>query len=75
MVAAELDSAELAKLTVAEMLKRNILINCTSDMVLRFRPSSCNAPTWTLQLQRWMKFSLNMRASPAQRTRPTPKEV
>jgi acetylornithine aminotransferase/acetylornithine/N-succinyldiaminopimelate aminotransferase len=38
MVAAELDSAPLAKLTVAEMLKRHILINCTSDTVLRFLP-------------------------------------
>jgi len=38
MVAAELDSAELAKHTVAEMLKRHILINCTSDTVLRFLP-------------------------------------
>ncbi|MGA3102522.1 MAG: aspartate aminotransferase family protein [Terracidiphilus sp.] len=38
MIAAELDSAELAKLTVAEMLKRRILINCTSDTVLRFLP-------------------------------------
>jgi len=38
MIAAELDSAELAKLTVAEMLKRQILINCTSDTVLRFLP-------------------------------------
>jgi acetylornithine/N-succinyldiaminopimelate aminotransferase len=38
MIAAELDSADLAKLTVAEMLKRNILINCTSDTVLRFLP-------------------------------------
>jgi acetylornithine/N-succinyldiaminopimelate aminotransferase len=38
MVAAELDSAELAKLAVAEMLKRHILINCTSDTVLRFLP-------------------------------------
>jgi len=38
MVAAELDSADLAKLTVAEMLKRKILINCTSDTVLRFLP-------------------------------------
>jgi acetylornithine aminotransferase/acetylornithine/N-succinyldiaminopimelate aminotransferase len=38
MVAAELDSAELAKLVVAEMLKRRILINCTSDTVLRFLP-------------------------------------
>jgi acetylornithine aminotransferase/acetylornithine/N-succinyldiaminopimelate aminotransferase len=38
MVAAELDSADLAKLTVAEMLKRRILINCTSEKVLRFLP-------------------------------------
>ncbi len=38
MIAAELDSAELGKLTVAEMLKRHILINCTSDTVLRFLP-------------------------------------
>ena len=38
MVAAELDSADLAKTTVAEMLKRHILINCTSDTVLRFLP-------------------------------------
>jgi acetylornithine aminotransferase/acetylornithine/N-succinyldiaminopimelate aminotransferase len=38
MIAAELDSAELAKLTVAEMLRRHILINCTSDTVLRFLP-------------------------------------
>ena len=37
-IAAELDSAALAKLTVAEMLKRRILINCTSDTVLRFLP-------------------------------------
>jgi len=38
MLAAEVDSAEFAKLTVAEMLKRHILINCTSDTVLRFLP-------------------------------------
>jgi acetylornithine/N-succinyldiaminopimelate aminotransferase len=38
MIAAELDSAELAKQTVAEMLERHILINCTSDTVLRFLP-------------------------------------
>lgn len=38
MLAAELDNADLAKTTVAEMLKRNILINCTSDTVLRFLP-------------------------------------
>src|ERR1700727_2733088 len=38
MIAAELDSAELAKLTVAEMLKRHIVLNCTSDTVLRFLP-------------------------------------
>jgi acetylornithine aminotransferase/acetylornithine/N-succinyldiaminopimelate aminotransferase len=38
MLAAELDSADLGKLIVAEMLKRRILINCTSDTVLRFLP-------------------------------------
>ena len=38
MLAAELDSADLAKLVVAEMLKRRILINCTSDTVLRLLP-------------------------------------
>jgi acetylornithine aminotransferase/acetylornithine/N-succinyldiaminopimelate aminotransferase len=38
ILGAELDSAALAKLTVAEMLKRHILINCTSDTVLRFLP-------------------------------------
>ena len=38
MVAAELDSADLAKATVGEMLKRRILINCTSETVLRFLP-------------------------------------
>lgn len=38
MVAAELDSADLAKAMVGEMLKRHILINCTSDTVLRFLP-------------------------------------
>jgi len=38
MLAAELDNADLAKQTVAEMLKRRILINCTSDTVLRFLP-------------------------------------
>ena len=38
MIGAELDSAELAKLTVAEMLKRKIVINCTSDTTLRFLP-------------------------------------
>lgn len=38
MIGAELDSADLAKLTVAEMLKRRIVINCTSDTVLRFLP-------------------------------------
>src|SRR6202043_2454718 len=35
MIGAELDSADLAKLTVAEMLKRHIIINSTSDTVLR----------------------------------------
>ena len=38
MIAADLDSADLAKRTVAEMLKRHIVINCTSDTVLRFLP-------------------------------------
>lgn len=38
MIGAEVDSADLAKLTVAEMLKRRIVINCTSDTVLRFLP-------------------------------------
>lgn len=38
MLAAELDSADLGKHTVQEMLKRHILINCTSDTVLRFLP-------------------------------------
>jgi acetylornithine/N-succinyldiaminopimelate aminotransferase len=38
MIAAELDSADLAKSVVAEMLKRRIVINCTSDTVLRFLP-------------------------------------
>jgi acetylornithine/N-succinyldiaminopimelate aminotransferase len=38
MLAAELDNADLAKQTVAEMLRRKILINCTSDTVLRFLP-------------------------------------
>ncbi len=38
MVAAEVDSADLGKLIVAEMLKRRILINCTSETVLRFLP-------------------------------------
>ena len=37
-VAAELDSADLAKLTVDEMLKHRIVINRTSDTVLRFLP-------------------------------------
>ncbi|MDE3200653.1 MAG: aspartate aminotransferase family protein [Acidobacteriota bacterium] len=38
MVAAEVDSADLGKKVVAEMLKRHIVINCTSDTVLRFLP-------------------------------------
>ena len=38
MLAAEVDSADLAKLIVVEMLKRCIVINCTSDTVLRFLP-------------------------------------
>lgn len=38
MIGVELDSADLAKTIVAEMLKRHIVINCTSDTVLRFLP-------------------------------------
>ncbi|HYK37574.1 aspartate aminotransferase family protein [Alloacidobacterium sp.] len=38
MLAAELDSAELAKTALAEMMKRRILINRTSETVLRFLP-------------------------------------
>ncbi|WP_158748161.1 aspartate aminotransferase family protein [Acidobacterium sp. S8] len=38
MLAAELDSAELAKTVLAEMQKRHILINRTSETVLRFLP-------------------------------------
>jgi acetylornithine aminotransferase/acetylornithine/N-succinyldiaminopimelate aminotransferase len=38
MIAAELDSADLAKTVVAEMLKRHVVINCTSDTALRFLP-------------------------------------
>jgi len=38
MLAAELDSAELGKHVVRAMLDRHILINCTSDTVLRFLP-------------------------------------
>ncbi len=38
MVAAEVNSAELGKAVVKEMLDRHILINCTSDTVLRFLP-------------------------------------
>ncbi len=38
MIGVELDSAELAKLTAGEMLKRRIIINVTSETVLRFLP-------------------------------------
>jgi acetylornithine aminotransferase/acetylornithine/N-succinyldiaminopimelate aminotransferase len=38
MLAAELDSAELAKQVVADMLAQRILINRTSETVLRFLP-------------------------------------
>src|SRR6201997_4961638 len=38
MLATELDSAELAKQVAAEMLERRILINRTSETVLRFLP-------------------------------------
>jgi len=36
MLGMELDSAELAKRAAAEMMARHIIINCTSDTVLRF---------------------------------------
>ncbi|MGD0939843.1 MAG: aspartate aminotransferase family protein [Terracidiphilus sp.] len=38
MIAAELNSADLAKHTVTEMLKNHVVINQTSDTVLRFLP-------------------------------------
>jgi acetylornithine/N-succinyldiaminopimelate aminotransferase len=38
MIAVEVDSADLGKLIVAGMLKRRIIINCTSDTALRFLP-------------------------------------
>jgi acetylornithine/N-succinyldiaminopimelate aminotransferase len=38
MIGAELDSADLAKLVGAKMLKRRIVINVTSDTTLRFLP-------------------------------------
>jgi acetylornithine aminotransferase/acetylornithine/N-succinyldiaminopimelate aminotransferase len=38
MIGTELDSADLAKLIGAEMLKRRIVINVTSDTTLRFLP-------------------------------------
>ena len=38
MLAIEVNSPELGKLAVAEMLKRRIVINCTSETVLRFLP-------------------------------------
>ena len=38
ILALELDSADLAKLVVAEMMKRHILINRTDETVLRFLP-------------------------------------
>lgn len=38
MLALELDSADLAKQVVAEMMKRRILINRTDETVLRFLP-------------------------------------
>ena len=38
MLAAELDSADLAKEVLAGMLERRILINRTSETVLRFLP-------------------------------------
>jgi acetylornithine aminotransferase/acetylornithine/N-succinyldiaminopimelate aminotransferase len=38
MIAAELNSADLAKHAVTEMLKHHVIINQTSDTVLRFLP-------------------------------------
>jgi len=38
MLAIELDSAEIGKQAVLEMLKKHIVINCTSDTTLRFLP-------------------------------------
>jgi len=38
MIAAELNSADLAKHAVTAMLKRRVIINCTSDTALRFLP-------------------------------------
>jgi acetylornithine aminotransferase/acetylornithine/N-succinyldiaminopimelate aminotransferase len=38
MIAAELNSADLAKHAVTEMLKLRVIVNCTSDTVLRFLP-------------------------------------
>jgi len=38
MLAAELDSAELAKTVAAEMMERHVIINRTSETVLRFLP-------------------------------------
>lgn len=38
MVAAELDSADLAKAVVTAMLEQRIIINCTHDTTLRFLP-------------------------------------
>jgi len=38
MVAAEVNTAELGKTVVRKMLERKILINCTSETVLRFLP-------------------------------------
>jgi hypothetical protein len=73
MIAAELDSADLAKLVVAEMLKRRILINCTSDTVLRFLPPYIlERATWTPPSRRWTKSSLNMPLAAAQQTAAAP---
>jgi acetylornithine aminotransferase/acetylornithine/N-succinyldiaminopimelate aminotransferase len=38
MLAIELDSADLARTVLGEMMKRHILINRTSETVLRFLP-------------------------------------
>jgi len=72
MIAAELDSAELAKLTVAEMLKRRILINCTAIPCC----ASCLRTSWSgatsiRRLTRWTKFCGTRRGAQCARRRTT----
>ena len=57
MIGAELDSADLAKRVGAEMLKRKIIINVTSETTLRFLPPYILERAhvdWALR--RWTKF-------------------